>query len=137
MGARDLLNDLAEAGLTVESDGDRLVIRPASLLTDDLRAQVRDAKAELLALLGEDPRITDRRERLLRWGWPATDAEALVQRLARRDRESDGRVSCVECQHYRPGRCGSPRRAALQSLEVGRDLAGMLQHCPAFREAAQ
>jgi len=136
MGARDLLNDLAEAGLTVESDGDRLVIRPASLLTDDLRAQVRDAKPELLALLGEDPRITDRREQLLRWGWPVADAEVLAQRLARRDREADGRATCVECQHYRPGRCGSHRRAALQSPEVGRDLAGMLQHCPAFRESA-
>ncbi len=133
MGARDLLNDLTEAGLTVECDGDSLVIRPASRLTDDLRALVRDAKPELLVLLGEDLRLTDRRERLLRWGWPAADAEALAQRLARR--ESDARVSCVECRHYRPGNCSSHRGAALQSPEVGRDLAGTLQWCPAFSSA--
>lgn len=132
MGARDLLNDLARAGLTLSSDGASVVVSPASLLTDDIRARVRDAKPELLALLSEDPRTTDRRERLLRWGWPAPDAEALAQRLARRDREPDSRVSCVECQHYRPGRCSDHWRADLKSPEVGRDLAGTLQRCPAF-----
>jgi hypothetical protein len=134
MGARDLLNDLALAGLTVSADGDSLVIRPASLLNDDLRTRVRDAKPELLALLGEDPAVTARRERLLRWGWSAPDAEALAMRLARRDREPDGRASCVDCQHYRPGRCSNHRRAALHSPEVGRDLAEMRQRCPGFVE---
>ena len=33
MGARDLLADAAGAGLTIAADGDRLVIRPASMLT--------------------------------------------------------------------------------------------------------
>jgi hypothetical protein len=131
MGARDVLDDLAQAGLTVSSEGASLVVRPASLLTDDLRAQVRDTKQELLALLKADPRTIDRRERLRRWGWPAADAEALAQRLGRRDREQDGRVSCVDCGHFRRGRCGNHRQAALQSPEVSRDLAGMLQCCSA------
>ena len=51
MGARDLLDNLADAGLSVTVDGDRLVIRPASKLTDHLRGALREAKPELLALL--------------------------------------------------------------------------------------
>lgn len=51
MGAHDLLVELGCAGLTATADGDRLVIRPASRLTDDIRSSVREAKAELLALL--------------------------------------------------------------------------------------
>ena len=51
MSARDLLTELAEAGVAVTSDGDRLVIRPASNLTDPMRAALRDCKPELLALL--------------------------------------------------------------------------------------
>ena len=138
MGARDLLNDLAQAGLTVSADGDSIVIRPSSLLNDALRARVRDTKSELLALLGEAPTaVAARRERLLRWGWPAAEAEALAERLALRDHEPDGGASCVDCLHYRPGRCSNHRRAALQSTEVGRDLAEMRQHCPAFMETTR
>ena len=51
MGARDLLADLADAGLRVTTDGDHLVIRPASKLTDPMRAALREAKPELLTLL--------------------------------------------------------------------------------------
>jgi virulence-associated protein VagC len=53
MGARELLHELADAGFTVEAEGDKLVIRPASKLTDDQRAAVRAAKPDLLALLAE------------------------------------------------------------------------------------
>ena len=198
MGARDLLHDLAGAGLSVTADGGRLVIRPASKLTDDLRATLRAAKPELLALLTEAPartcaacahhlprgtcarpieaglipaaegfgiawpepghaatcpafsdpcepqtdaeiaRFRDRRDRLTRWGWPVTVAEALARRLMRRDREhaagdTDERVTCAgDCAHYRPGRCGNHRRAGLHSPGLGRELAGLLQHCPGF-----
>ena len=51
MGTRDLLEDLAGAGLSVTAEGDRLVIRPASKLTEPMRAALRDAKPELIALL--------------------------------------------------------------------------------------
>lgn len=74
----------------------------------------------------------DRRARLMRWGWPEADAEALAVRLARRDREADPRVSCTDCRHFKPGRCGNHRNANLQAPDVGRDLAGTLQHCPGF-----
>lgn len=56
MGAHDLLAKLAAAGVTVIADGDRLVIRPASRLTDDHRSALRAAKTELLALLGDPTR---------------------------------------------------------------------------------
>ena len=78
-------------------------------------------------------RFLTRRARLLRWGWPAEQAEALADRLTCRDvAGDDDRVSCTDCRHYRPGRCGNHRRAGLHSPELGRDLAGLLQRCPGF-----
>ena len=77
-------------------------------------------------------RFLDRRARLLRWGWAEADAERMAERLVIRDRGGDVRVSCTECMHYRPGRCGNHKAAALQSPEVGRDLAALLQRCEAF-----
>lgn len=136
MGARDLLQHLAGAGLSITADGGQLVIRPASRLTGDMRTALRAAKPELLALLqAEQDRTNVRRALLLRWGWPAIEAEGLADRLARRDRENEGggaddRVSCTECTHYRPGRCRNHQRAGLSSPELGRDLASLLQRCP-------
>ena len=75
-------------------------------------------------------RFVDRRRRLLRWGWPEAEAQRLAERLVRRDREQDERVSCADCQYYRPGQCGNRSGAGLSTAEVGRDLAGMLQRCP-------
>ena len=51
MGARDLLCELTGAGFHLEAAGDKLVIRPASTLTDDIRAAEREAKPDLMALL--------------------------------------------------------------------------------------
>ena len=155
MGARKLLSDLAGAGLSVTADGERLVIRPASKLTDPMRAVLRDAKPELLALLrgvagatedralpsigwtdADIARFLDRRARLMRWGWAEPEAEALADRLVRRDREQDERVSCTDCKHYRPGRCDNHQRAGLTVADVGRDWAALLQHCPAWSARA-
>ena len=88
-------------------------------------------------LIIEDPRTTARRKRLIRWGWSTADAEALAQRLARRDQEHDGRVSCIDCAHYRAGHCCNHRQAALHSPQVGRDLAEILQRCSGFRRQKQ
>jgi hypothetical protein len=91
-------------------------------------------QAALLALVewqdADIERFTARRNRLLRWGWPTADAEALAERLTLRDRSGDTRASCADCRNYGPGRCGNSRRAGLHSPEVGRDLVTMLQHCP-------
>ena len=83
---------------------------------------------------GDTGRRLARRARLQRWGWPADEAEALADRLTRRDLTGDDdRVSCTDCRHYRPGRCRNHRRAGLYSAELGRDLAGLLQRCPGFQ----
>lgn len=51
MGARELLHELTGAGFSLAVDGDKLVIRPASKLTDELRMALRAAKPDLMALL--------------------------------------------------------------------------------------
>lgn len=159
MGARELVAELSRAGVALAVDGDCLVIRPASRLTDDMRAAVRAAKRELLALLsvpeharpykltneqaarchaqpwGDEAcgRFVARLDRLLGLGFDATDADDLSERLHLRDIAGDDRACCIECMQYRPDRCGNHRAAALNSPELGRDLAAMLQRCPGFR----
>lgn len=79
-------------------------------------------------------RFNRRRARLIRWGWTEGEAEKLAERLVRRDRDGDDRVNCIDCRYYRPGQCGSWRRAGLHSSDVGRDLVATLQRCPGFVE---
>ncbi len=81
-------------------------------------------------------RFLERRARLLRWGWLEPDAEALAERLVHRDRSGDDRQACVECRHYRPGRCANHRAAGLQADAIGRELAALLQHCAGFAPVA-
>ena len=73
----------------------------------------------------------DRRARLLRWGWTEQQAEAVAEHLTRRDADDDRRM-CVECRHCRPGLICATYRAAGVGRELGRDLATLLQRCPAF-----
>jgi hypothetical protein len=92
--------------------------------------------AEEISSPTDDPRLA----RLLRWGWPVAEAEALAARLARRDAlaaagDADDRVTCVDCSNYRPGRCARHRAAGLLSPEVGRDLAALAQRCAAHKPA--
>lgn len=75
-----------------------------------------------------------RRSRLMRWGWSEVDAERLAERLVSRDRDTDDRVSCIDCRHYRPGRCSNHRSAGLTVADLGRDLASTLQRCGGFTE---
>ena len=118
--------------------------QPCGLSQPSQVSQVSQARpmlcrADALAGVGWDDtdiaRFHARRARLLRWGWPADQAEALADRLTCRDVAGGAdRVSCSDCAHYRPGRCGNHRPAGLQAPELGRDLAGLLQRCPAFGE---
>jgi len=109
------------------------MIRPPAidwprLLGDDLPGTTAREPTPL-GMLAAD---LDRRARLLRVGWPEGEAERLAERLVKRDREADPRVSCAECRHYRPGRCANYRVAGLFTAEVGRDLAATLQRCRGF-----
>ena len=71
--------------------------------------------------------FTDRRDRLLRWGYAEQEADDLAERLTLRDREDDDRRVCAECHHGRARRCpdGAP---------LPRDV---LHRCGAFSEHAQ
>jgi hypothetical protein len=151
LNARALLAELIEAGCEVKADGTALVVRPAARVPEPMRAALREAKADILALLSVAPEALDlsavawtdadisaflyRRARLLRWGWPEAEAESLAEQLVKRGREHDDRVSCTDCTHYRPGFCRDHRRAGLTVADVGRDLAAMLQCCPGFQPA--
>ena len=121
--AKRLMNNVSQlAGLATSHD-----LQPCGV----------DRAESLAAVCWTDKHIDSflaRRDRLLRWGWAESDAERLAERLVLRDRETDDRVSCTECRHYRPGHCGNYRRAGLYSSEVGRDLAGRLQRCPGFTQ---
>lgn len=161
MGAADLLSNLAAAGFTVTAAGGQVVVRPGSRLNDDWRRAIRAAKPALLeALAASSPASRGQRHglsqaevdsshaapwdnaaraqyaarvaRLLELGIDKPDAEGLAERLHRRDVEGDDRVLCLECASYRPGLCRIRRRAGLQCALVGRDLATLLQRCPAF-----
>ncbi len=96
-------------------------------------APVKVADEKAVAWADADiTRFLERRARLMRWGWSEPEAEKLAERLVKRDRDGDDRVSCTDCRHYRSGRCGNQKAADLHSPEVGRDLAALLQRCPGF-----
>lgn len=83
---------------------------------------------------GAIARFQARVVRVVRLGFDAGDADDLAERLHLRDVEGDHRSLCIECLHYRPGRCGNHRAAGLQAADVGRDLASTMQHCGGFKE---
>lgn len=67
-----------------------------------------------------------------RHGFDEQDADDLAERLHLRDVHADYRHLCLECRHYRRGRCGNRRAAGLMTVEVARDVTTMFQHCPGF-----
>ena len=70
--------------------------------------------------------------RLVRLGFNSDDADDLVERLHLRDVGGEDRTLCVECSHYRPGRCGNHRDAGLRTAELARDMAATMQRCTGF-----
>lgn len=156
MGARELLADLTRAGFSIEAAGDKLVVKPAAKLTDDIRTAIRKAKPELLTLLTRpyrlDPvdadaahaepwddaavrRLAARVLLFIRRGVDATDADDLAERLQLRDAQQDDRRLCLECRHLAGRGCLNAR-----SANVGRELppqmVTMLQRCPGFEVAS-
>ncbi|MCC7151289.1 MAG: hypothetical protein IT501_04760 [Rubrivivax sp.] len=160
MGARELLHDLAGAGFSLEADGGKIVVRPASKLTADLRADLRAVKPELLRLLASSERpyalsqaegdaahaepwddaaigrFEARVVLLRRRGFPDVSADDLAERLHLRDVQMDDRRLCLECIHL-AGRAGAWHcgnyRAAQVMRDVPGDLVARLQRCAGFQ----
>ena len=101
------------------------------------------APADDSTLTGRDAdTFTARLVRFTTKGVTFDDAEQLADKLATRDRESDDRRLCLECNHlagYGAGswRCGNWQRAgiALQTRDAGLpgDLVRLLQRCNGFK----
>jgi hypothetical protein len=51
MDALELLSDLRNRGIQVYREGEELIVRPRSLLSDQDREAIRQSKSELLSLL--------------------------------------------------------------------------------------
>jgi hypothetical protein len=119
--------------LAVSPEGDCGVLVAVPMPASPRTVEALDAAA--VARSDADlARFLDRRARLVRWGWTEPAAEKVAARLTWRDL-CDDRVSCIDCRHYRPGRCGNHDLAELRAPELGRDLAGLLQRCPGFASA--
>lgn len=152
MGARELIQDLSEAGLTIKVDGANLIVSPRELLTDDLRNALKANKAGLLAILTAPPapdkqtsenqtlaaaEATAALLRRLRGAGLDGDTAAQVAGWARaRDGDADDRRLCVECAHFgeRGKSCRHPDLVAIQApRDLGR-LATTPQRCGGFTE---
>ena len=81
---------------------------------------------------GAIARFHARVRRLVRLGIATDDADDLAELLHLRDVEGDDRTLCVECNHYRPGRCGSHAAAGLRTADMARAIAVTLQRCAGF-----
>lgn len=165
MGATDLLQHLNTAGLSLQADGDRLTVTPRERLTDPLRDAIKAHKAELIAALaepaGQPPTSTptvDRYEdsdgepwegqelapedlkaaRLVAQGLDGADAERLAAWMVLRDQSGDDRITCFECDHFRPrGKICTNYRRADAPRELGTDLATKPQRCGGYSQRAE
>lgn len=81
--------------------------------------------------------FTDRRDRLLRWGYTAQVADGLAERLTLRDRDGDERRLCLECRELEAtGRCAAARRGAFPGVDRGLEpVQDILMRCESFNEA--
>lgn len=159
MGAPDILNHLAERGITLLPlpDG-RLKVTPKGVLTDAERADVVAHKSELLglltgqsapspapgrvlvvppqvrALLGLDDAEIERmafRHRMIKThGYSLDDAEVIADRLLLRDRTKLDMHVCLECSNLSGRRCLAARQ--LGAAPAWMPIRHELQRCPAF-----
>jgi hypothetical protein len=82
-------------------------------------------------------RFQARAGHIRRLGFSEDDADDLAEALHLRDLHADYRHLCLECRHYRPGRCGNHSAADLGAADLTPRWATMFQHCPGFTEVQE
>lgn len=117
-------NDATTAQHAQHADHDAKIERSAIISADGAPYWEADDLAGLPAWT--DAEIVTFEQRVARSTWLGyPDAKGRAERLLHRDRDTDDRRLCVECQHAGPGyRCA--RREAF--------LLDQLQRCPMFKE---
>lgn len=113
MSCADLIRNLAQAGLRLTADGERLIVTPAARLTDELRALIREQKGELMRSLAS----------------PAETSAVAGQGLG----GDDDRIACTTCRHFRvvPKRCSNHVRAGMP-FDLAPELTTLPQRCPGY-----
>jgi hypothetical protein len=130
MGAAELLEHVRAAGFTLDLADGKLLVAPASMLTDELRAALRFSKTEVLALLAAehdaDAEAFEERAAIMEFegGLPRAEAEAAAHQ-------------CVDCEHFgRRRTCLEPVAAGLLTEAQGYGIAwppaGHADTCPVF-----
>jgi hypothetical protein len=128
------LDTLRHAGLTVEAEGDRLLVQPRSLLNEDLRALLREHKPEILALLRDaapfDPESWEERAGIAEFdgGLSREDAEALAW-------AEDDRRRCRHCLNLsQAGTCTVASPGGVVSARRGYEpIQDILRRCEGYR----
>ena len=69
-------------------------------------------------------------------GIPMDWADALADKMMKRDREGDDRHACLECQRLAGRTCAAWRQAGIGSAQLPADFMARLQRCPAFTPAS-
>lgn len=86
MNAPHVLHRLQQSGLTVTTDGERLIVTPAERLTNDTRQLIRDNKPGIVAALQSSNRAI-------------AEAQSLVDELTCLVRECGERYQFTEDEH--------------------------------------
>lgn len=117
-------NDATTAQHAQQADHEAKVERSAIVSADGTPYWVADDLAGLQAWTDGEIVAFDKRVARSTWlGYP--NAEGRAERLLHRDRDTDDRRLCVECQHAGPGwRCAMREAFMLDQL----------QRCPKFKE---
>lgn len=141
------LDTLTYAGLTVTAGGDRLLVHPRHLLTDDLRALIRDNKPDILAALSDGANALLPVPPLQKLEGSASSSAAHLPKIENRPPtalkaggspqylpEWDERRTCQQCRNLSgDGRCLAAWRGELRG--VIRDfepIKDMLQRCASY-----
>ena len=125
MSPDEVLRQLAESGVVLMADGDRLRARPRDAITPDLRAALVEHKASLLRLLSAEEMKVRWRIEAMRSQVPRTGSIPIL--LARPEAKTSPRGTCVSCgdlltedRHSRCAPCVSAIERLLNEVREGR-----------------